>query len=568
MRHEALLSILAFSAISRAAPTRTPAKAPIRTLYNREVPQEHSHNTFLASVRTSLALDNPDNIQDSVFGLLGNAAAAAGQGSITDPDCLHQATADQAFTNAKAAGDVKGMTGALIYAALERNTGKVGLASVSCTAVEATNPEIGAISQHQDPASPGAAATNKAITLELAKQIASVGGDPQEALKSGTFAPGELDDPTAAGNSCNTIDDEPGCIFTQNLLIEDATAEEIDAAVAGAEAPAGSSASATGTSSAAISSGTGSASLDEEDSFDAPFSNQTASAAFSNDTQAEACESQKLRRRKRQAALDLGDCTDPTIKFAEGLDGRKEASFIANNQAEFPHGSAQKIGIISDFVCQKLNDKCKAGADAVAACNQGAEAAASLEGQDAADAFNAAVGGDGGAAAEVNNNAAVEDEGDDEEIGDECADASSPTSTGAAAAAASSAPAEASDAADANDNEEVEAAAADSMDAEANEEADSANNEDAAAAQGNNVQTFPGALGAPAVPVIETAGADRPFSVTANGKTDTFLNKAAALDRSCAVQKNACANAANGGQIEESVADCEVQQQKCNAAAA
>ena len=141
MRHETILSVLAFSAISTAA--------PLRRLHAREVPQEHSHNTFLDSVRTSLALNNPDNIQDPVFGLLGNAAAAAGQGSIAETDCLHQATADQAFTNAKAAGDVDGMTGALIYAALERNTGKVGLASVDCTAIGAKNPEIAAISQHQ-----------------------------------------------------------------------------------------------------------------------------------------------------------------------------------------------------------------------------------------------------------------------------------------------------------------------------------------------------------------------------------------------------------------------------------
>lgn len=149
MRHATLLSILAISAMTQAAPARKPSRDPLRTLYNREAPQEHSHNTFLASVRTSLALNNPDNIQDPVFGLLGNGAAAAGQGSITDTDCLHQATADQAFTNAKAAGDVDGMTNALIYAALERNTGKVGLASVLCTAIKATNPEIAAISQHQ-----------------------------------------------------------------------------------------------------------------------------------------------------------------------------------------------------------------------------------------------------------------------------------------------------------------------------------------------------------------------------------------------------------------------------------
>jgi hypothetical protein len=97
------------------------------------------------------------------------------------------------------------MTAALIYRALERNTGKVGLASNSCTTLTAANPEIAAISQHQDPASSGAAATNKAIVLALAQQISAVGGDPQDALKSGTFAPGDVTDTTGAGNTCELL---------------------------------------------------------------------------------------------------------------------------------------------------------------------------------------------------------------------------------------------------------------------------------------------------------------------------------------------------------------------------
>ncbi|KAF9815272.1 hypothetical protein IEO21_04635 [Rhodonia placenta] len=218
-------------------------------IIKREVPQEHSHNIVLASVRPMLALDNPNNIQDPVFGLLGNAAAAAGAGSITDLDCLQQATADQAFTNAKAAGNVTGMTYALIYRAIERNTAAVGQASVICNET-ATNPEIAAITQHQDPASANAATTNKNIVLALAKQIASVGGDPQLALTSGTFAPGTIGDPTAAGNTCDVADDEPGCIFSQNLLVDDATAAEISAAVAGVAA---TSAAASAASTAAAS---------------------------------------------------------------------------------------------------------------------------------------------------------------------------------------------------------------------------------------------------------------------------------------------------------------------------
>jgi hypothetical protein len=117
-------------------------------------------------------------------------------------ECLQQATADQAFTNAKAANDVQGMTTALIYRALERNTAKVGQASNLCNSIKATNPEIAAITQHQDPASQGAAEGNKAVTLELAKQIALIGGDAVEALKSGTFQPGDLNDSSGKGNTC------------------------------------------------------------------------------------------------------------------------------------------------------------------------------------------------------------------------------------------------------------------------------------------------------------------------------------------------------------------------------
>lgn len=207
---------------------------------------EHSHEDILRTLRPVLALNNPDNIQDVVFGLLGAAAAKTGAGNIADPDCLQQgvlalggfiltlltfflATADQAFTNAKSSGDIAGMTAALQYRALERNTGSVGLASVQCTSITAKNPEIAAIQQHQDPASSGAAALNKGIVLELAKQIASIGGNPQDALQTGTFAPGQIGDPTAKGNTCDDANDANGCIHTLNLIVFDATADEITA---------------------------------------------------------------------------------------------------------------------------------------------------------------------------------------------------------------------------------------------------------------------------------------------------------------------------------------------------
>ena len=194
MKYEALPIVAAILGLATAAPT--PAKEVFAIslpmmMMRREVPQEKSHNRFLDGVRVNLNLNNPAGIVDPVFGLLGNAAAAAGAGKITNLDCLHQATADQAFTNAKVAGNVTGQADSLIFAALERNTGKVGLASVICNET-AVNPEIAAITQHQDPASAGAATINKNIVLALAKQLAAIGADPQSALLSGTFKPGNV----------------------------------------------------------------------------------------------------------------------------------------------------------------------------------------------------------------------------------------------------------------------------------------------------------------------------------------------------------------------------------------
>ena len=44
-------------------------------IVKREVPQEHSHNLQLQQVRDALNSNNPEGIQDPVFGLLGNAVS-------------------------------------------------------------------------------------------------------------------------------------------------------------------------------------------------------------------------------------------------------------------------------------------------------------------------------------------------------------------------------------------------------------------------------------------------------------------------------------------------------------
>lgn len=161
-----------------------------KTVAKREVPQEHSHAAIVRTVQKALVLDNPQEIVDAVFGLLGTQAAAAGKGKVTNPDCLQQIVADQAFTNAKKVGDLDGQANAILYRALERNTAGVGKESAACKET-AKNPEIAAIKQHQDPASP-AASGNKQIALDVAKQLKAIGADPNLAINTGTFHPGDV----------------------------------------------------------------------------------------------------------------------------------------------------------------------------------------------------------------------------------------------------------------------------------------------------------------------------------------------------------------------------------------
>ena len=162
------------------------------TLSKREVPQEKSHQNILDVVNPLLKEDNPLEIVDAVFALLGNKAAAEGAPNVQNLDCLQQIIADQVFTTAKAKGDLEGQANAIVFRALERNTGSVGLESVLCSGITAVNPEIAAITQHQDPASDAGKSGNAAIELAVAAQLSAIGFDPLFALQSATFPPGEV----------------------------------------------------------------------------------------------------------------------------------------------------------------------------------------------------------------------------------------------------------------------------------------------------------------------------------------------------------------------------------------
>jgi hypothetical protein len=348
------------------------------------------------------------------------------------------------------------MTNALIYRALERNTGSVGLASVACSSIKAVNPEIAALQQHQDPASDGAADLNKKIATELAKQIASVGGDATQANEASTFAPGQKGDSTGAGNTCDDANDAAGCINTQKLRIDDLSADEISAAVAGVSA--GSAAASNSTANAGSNAGSNSAS--NVQACAAVGSNSTAAAGDAADSQKQNGDKKKGKKNgdkkkdgkkngdKKQKgnknkdnkgqdqnaaagnatvsagndnaaaaagnnaaasagnnnAADAGNAAsgaaaasglgncNAKINFGIPSDGRKEDAFEAADLATFPHGSALNIAVISNFICSQITSKCDVSAAEASKCDAAATAANGLKGQAAADAFNSALG--------------------------------------------------------------------------------------------------------------------------------------------------------------------------------
>jgi len=91
---------------------------------------------------------------------------------------------------------------------------------------------------------------------------------------------------------------------------------------------------------------------------------------------------------------DFGSCTIPQIEFGVGFDDRTETAFQPTNQVDYNHGSADNIGVITQFMCNTLVNSCGANALAQSTCASAitAAAAATAPTGQQADAFNAVFG--------------------------------------------------------------------------------------------------------------------------------------------------------------------------------
>ncbi|KAF8486043.1 hypothetical protein DFH94DRAFT_808518, partial [Russula ochroleuca] len=222
-------------------------------------------------------------------------------------------------------------------------------------------------------------------------------------------------------------------------------------------------------------------------------------------------------------APDFGKCTTPEIKFAVGLDGRRETAFAPNDLQSYNHGSADNIGVITNFICLALTNTCGANDAAKAQCAQAQTAAGAATPPQTgaqADAFNLVFG-------LKTNFAAVQP----------ISNTGQPVAVSNAKNALSSNPV--------NTN--------------------TSNNSDttiASQSSKGNLQTFTGALGGVTAPTVSALGNGQ-FQVENNA---SFKNLQSALQRSCDVQHNKCADAANasGNKGDLTVAACGTQQTQCD----
>ncbi|KAG5637150.1 hypothetical protein H0H81_005634 [Sphagnurus paluster] len=234
---------------------------------------------------------------------------------------------------------------------------------------------------------------------------------------------------------------------------------------------------------------------------------------------------------------NFGKCSIPKIEFAAGFDGRRETSFQPSDKTSYDHGSAQNIGIITRAMCDQLVNTCGADQTAKDTCATATAAASAAPAKTGAqaDAFNKVFG--------INTNFAsvtpIDDQG--RVVGNLVTPA--PVTT-APAAPAPAAPAPAAPA------PAAPAAPAPVADAPGN---------------GNNLQKFSGALGGVVAPAV-TATEDGKFQVAGNAAIN---QKESAIIRSCDVQNNKCADAANASRNQNgfTVSACNAQQQQCIAAA-
>ena len=90
--------------------------------------------------------------------------------------------------------------------------------------------------------------------------------------------------------------------------------------------------------------------------------------------------------------LDLGSCSNPSIKYGWDIDGSQRYGYLPANDDDFPHGWSPDIATIESFICNRLESPCNAPAETVQRCRESFNLYSGLSGDNAIDAWNSALG--------------------------------------------------------------------------------------------------------------------------------------------------------------------------------
>ncbi|KAJ6494850.1 hypothetical protein C8R47DRAFT_1117481 [Mycena vitilis] len=274
---------------------------------------------------------------------------------------------------------------------------------------------------------------------------------------------------------------------------------------------------------------------------------------------------------------NFGSCSVPQIEYGAGFDGRKETSFQPVDKVSYNHDSADNITVITEFICGALANTCDADATAQATCANAQAAAAAEPPQEGVDAdtFNAVFG----IQTNFKDIGALNDTGDPitgsatntastdappSTAADPATDSQTSTSSTAVAPnPTNNKPAPSGPQKPVKTGDATRAPLSTLVTAVTSVESVDPAPTATPTSTSNNLQSFTGALGGIAAPAVVASGSQ--FQVEGNS---VFNKETDALARSCDVQKNACANAANasGDKGSLTVAACGAQQSACIAA--
>ena len=92
------------------------------------------------------------------------------------------------------------------------------------------------------------------------------------------------------------------------------------------------------------------------------------------------------------AKPDFGSCPNPRIDYIWNPSGTERWAYVTANETQFPHGYTFDIATLESFICNRLQNPCRADIVALAVCQGAFDFFSGLTGEWAVAAWNTAMG--------------------------------------------------------------------------------------------------------------------------------------------------------------------------------